>query len=188
MIGDYNNLPNRIQTPNSVMNASSMYNKIPVADPGNVRSVQSQGRSRLDASIVKPQDVFNQTFSDPKRPPFNVRTSRPEPAANKEGFVKFNPGPGSYSTRVSSIKKTFVGRDSGYSGLVSTKGKAEEFVYYTKENGGLIKHVQTMKLDRTVKDGVGMNKDRPIMGPGSYNMDDSVMNSFAGKINPIPPK
>ena len=102
--------------------------------------------------------------------------------------MKFNPGPGSYSTRVSSIKKTFVGRDSGYSGLVSTKGKAEEFVYYTKENGGLIKHVQTMKLDRTVKDGVGMNKDRPIMGPGSYNMDDSVMNSFAGKINPIPPK
>ena len=25
------------------------------------------------------------------------------------------------------------------------------------------------------------------MGPGSYNMDDSAMNSFAGKINPIPP-
>lgn len=38
-MGDYNSLPNRIQTPNSVMNASSMYNKIPVADPGNVRNV-----------------------------------------------------------------------------------------------------------------------------------------------------
>ena len=52
----------------------------------------------------------------------------------------------------------------------------------------MIKHVQTMKLDRTVKDGVGMSKDRPIMGPGSYNMDESAMNRFAGKINPIPEK
>ena len=45
-----------------------------------------------------------------------------------------------------------------------------------------------MKLDRTVKDGVGMSKDRPIMGPGSYNMDERAMNRFAGKINPIPEK
>ena len=52
----------------------------------------------------------------------------------------------------------------------------------------MIKHVQTYKLDRTVKDGVGMKKDRPKMGPGSYNMAEEAMNSVGGNINPIPPK
>ena len=103
--------------------------------------------------------------------------------------MKFNPGPGSYSTRVSSIKKTFIGRESGYSGLVSTHGKPEEFVYYTKENGGLIKHIQTMKLDKTVKDGVGMAKDKKRqVGPGFYNVEEHIMSSVGGNINPIPPK
>ena len=50
MLSDYQNIQNRLQTPNSVMNASTMYTKIPVADSGHIRNVQSQGRSRLDDS------------------------------------------------------------------------------------------------------------------------------------------
>ena len=117
-----------------------------------------------------------------------MRTSRPTPAAGMEGFVKFNPGPGSYSTRVSSIRNNFVGRDSGFSGLVSQQGKREDFVYYTRENGGLIKHVQTMKLDKTVKQGVVSKGDRAKLGPGAYRPADYTMNNICGNINPIPEK
>ena len=117
-----------------------------------------------------------------------MRTSRPTPAAGAEGFVKFNPGPGSYSTRVSSIRNNFVGRESGFSGLVSQQGKREDFIYYTRENGGLIKHVQTMKLDKTVKDGVQIKRGGLRAGPGAYRPTDYTMSNVGGMINPIPEK
>ena len=38
-----------------------------------------------------------------KKPAFNTGTFRLPNEATREGFVRFNPGPGSYSTRVNSI-------------------------------------------------------------------------------------
>jgi len=116
-----------------------------------------------------------------------VRTNRPHGAAGKEGFVTFNPGPGSYSTRVSSIKNNFVSQDSSFSGLVSQQGKREDFVYYTRENGGLIKHVQPLKLDKTQKAEITViKKGEAKIGPGTYHPLDNTMSNIGGMINPIP--
>ena len=116
------------------------------------------------------------------KPPFNVKTSRKPVEAGQEGFVVFNPGPGSYSTRVSSIKNNFVGKDSTFSGLVSAQGKREDFVYYTRENGGLVKRVQPLKLDKTEKKGVQVKKGPPNVGPGAYKDVTYAMNQTGGII------
>ena len=78
-----------------------------------------------------------------------------------------------------------MARDSGFSGLVSAQGKREDFVYFTRENGGLIKHVQPLKLDKTVKKGVQVKKGPVNMGPGAYNPLDYTMSNIGGMINPI---
>lgn len=72
-----------------------------------------------------------------KKPAFNTGTFRNSDAFNANTF---NPGPGSYSTRLNSIGSQFVdvrGTDKNFKGLLSSQGAREKNVYFTKENGGL---------------------------------------------------
>ena len=46
-----------------------------------------------------------------------------------------------------------------------------------------------MKLDKTVKDGVGMAKEKKrLVGPSFYKVEEHTMKSVGGNINPIPTK
>ena len=57
-----------------------------------------------------------------KKPAFNTATNRQPNEATKAGFVQFNPGPGSYSSRVNSLGSQFIdsrGADRIFKGLVS---------------------------------------------------------------------
>ena len=57
-----------------------------------------------------------------KKPAFNTGTFRLPNEATREGFVRFNPGPGSYSTRVNSIGSQYIdekGADHIFKGLLS---------------------------------------------------------------------
>jgi hypothetical protein len=68
----------------------------------------SNGRNQ---AISGNGEVFNSTIieqAEEKKPPFNVQCQRVDAAATKAGFLTFNPGPGSYTTRMSSIKTNFV--------------------------------------------------------------------------------
>ena len=57
-----------------------------------------------------------------KKPAFNTGTFRLPNEATREGFVRFNPGPGSYSSRVNSIGSQYIGEkgaDRIFKGLLS---------------------------------------------------------------------
>ena len=78
-----------------------------------------------------------------RKPAFNTGTFRLPNEATREGFVRFNPGPGSYSTRVNSIGSQFIdskGADHIFKGLLSSQGNRDKKVFYTRENGGLKQH------------------------------------------------
>ena len=75
-----------------------------------------------------------------KKPAFNTGTFRLPNHANDLGYVSFNPGPGSYSSRMNSLGKHFVdvkGSDKHFKGLLSSQGIRDRNVYFTRENGGL---------------------------------------------------
>ena len=75
-----------------------------------------------------------------KKPAFNTGTFRLPGEANERGYVAFNPGPGSYSTRINSIGSQYVdvkGTDKHFKGLLTSQGAREKNVYFTRENGGL---------------------------------------------------
>ena len=81
--------------------------------------------------------------------------------------MTYYPGPGSYNTKVSGIKQNYVTKDSFFSGVVPQS--EEQGVYYTRENGSLIKHTQPLALDKTMKEGIMYNKEQvENVGPGYY--------------------
>lgn len=107
-----------------------------------------------------------------KKPAFNTATFRPPNEATKEGFVRFNPGPGSYSTRVNSIGSQYIdakGADRIFKGLLSQQGTRDKKVFYTRENGGLKQHNQPLSLGITVRHGVQICQEAVLnQGPGKY--------------------
>ena len=130
----------------------------------NNRAVFSNdGRNRetkfygLDASMTQDlgyrastrgtENLFSDSIveqAQARKPAFNTGTYRLPNEATKEGFVRFNPGPGSYSTRINSIGSQFVdtqGADQIFKGLLTQNAQAKDkTVYYTRENGGLKQH------------------------------------------------
>mmetsp|Transcript_23407 Transcript_23407/g.31361 ORF Transcript_23407/g.31361 Transcript_23407/m.31361 type:complete len:141 (-) Transcript_23407:2628-3050(-) len=107
-----------------------------------------------------------------KKPAFNKGTFRLPNQANNLGFVSFNPGPGSYSTRINSLGSQYVdvkGKDKHFKGLLTSQGGHEKNVYFTRENGGLKQHNQPLSLKRTVREGVDVRKEMlENTGPGHY--------------------
>jgi len=98
-----------------------------------------------------------------KKPAFNASTGR-EATVNSTA-TSFNPGPGSYSTRISSIKTQFVKkewnketnkdkiRNSKLSPVNQLTKEEESGVdqppfFYVKERGGYVKHYQPLAVDR----------------------------------------
>ena len=109
-----------------------------------------------------------------KKPPFNIGTFRPPTEASKHGFVSFNPGPGSYSTRINALGSQFIDvkdADKIFKGLVSQQGlRDKNAFYYTRENGGLKQHNQPLSLGQTNREGVVINPQHLLnKGPGHYN-------------------
>ena len=80
--------------------------------------------------------AFSRLIERNGKPPFNVISIRKEPAAGKEGFVTFNPGPGSYTTRMSSMKTHYVARDTK---IAPSFNQYEPGYFFTSNNGGLKK-------------------------------------------------
>ena len=107
-----------------------------------------------------------------RKPAFNTGTFRLPNEATREGFVRFNPGPGSYSTRIKSIGSQFIdakGADHIFKGLLSTQGTKDKKVFYTRENGGLKQHNQPLSMGITIREGVVMNPEAvKNTGPGHY--------------------
>ena len=91
---------------------------------------------------IQEEPVFYRTkYSNGKKPPFNVSCPRRNPAESPNGYISFHPGPGSYTTRMSSIKTNFVQRESQGQTVISSLTKAEPGYYFTRDNGGLTKHI-----------------------------------------------
>ena len=65
-----------------------------------------------------------------KKPPFNTSTFRKSQHAGKEGFITYNPGPGSYNTKVWGIRSNFVSKDSYFSNVIQKPD--EQGVYFTR--------------------------------------------------------
>ena len=96
-----------------------------------------------------------------------MKSIRKDPAAGQEGFVVFFPGPGSYTTRMSSIKTNFVPRDAHRQTVLSSISKQEPGFYFTRDKGGLTKHIQPLKLDKTKRQDWQLAATNP--GPGKYD-------------------
>ena len=103
---------------------------------------KSTNKSFVKATSSSGEDgLFCESIVDmakQRKPPFNTATFRKSLHAGKEGFVTYNPGPGSYNTKVEGIKSNYVTKNSFFAGVLGDVD--EEGVYYTRENGGLIKH------------------------------------------------
>lgn len=98
----------RLTTPDNV--APNSYQKIEIGYP---RPIQTRDEGKRDSSANDLNiSAFSRLVDRNEKPPFNVISIRKEPAAGKEGFITFNPGPGSYTTRMSSMKTHYVGRDA----------------------------------------------------------------------------
>ncbi len=83
--------------------------------PGAARS-STQGTDNIFSESIVEQAQL-------KKPAFNTGTFRPPGEANAQGFVSFNPGPGSYSTRIKELGSQFVdtsGADGHFKGLLSS--------------------------------------------------------------------
>ena len=115
-----------------------------------------------------------------KKPPFGVGTYRPNATAGRHGETNFNPGPGSYSTRMSSIRNQFVrSSDDEFAQVINqtVDGRKKGF-YFTKQNGSLVKHPEPLAVDRTRRQGMTFNKEAlNTVGPGHYDIA-SVDSSF----------
>lgn len=137
------NTSKRLTTPDSTnFEAFQKIDPVPVARNTFTRA---EGRE-----LLQEEPLFYRTkYSQGKKPPFNVSCPRTDPAASPNGFVSFYPGPGSYTTRMSSIKTNFVVRESQGQTVLSSLTKAEPGYYFTRDKGGLSKHIQPLKLDKT---------------------------------------
>jgi hypothetical protein len=77
--------------------------------------------SRLDIPFVRPPqtrggvrgELLDENFqSQARKAPFNVQgKQRIDPQALEKGVLSYNPGPGSYTTRMSSMKTTYVPKE-----------------------------------------------------------------------------
>lgn len=123
----------RLTTPDNV--APNSYQKI---EFGYQRPIQTREESRRDSSAEGLNtSAFSRLVDRNGKPAFNVISIRKEPAAGKEGFITFNPGPGSYTTRMSSMKTHYITREMK---IAAPSLKQEEPGYFfTKNNGGLKK-------------------------------------------------
>ena len=98
------------------------------------------------SSTYGTENLFSESIVEQaqlKKPAFNTGTFRPPNEANSRGFVTFNPGPGSYSTRAKELGSQFIdtkGADGHFKGLLSSQGPRDKNVYFTRENGGLKQH------------------------------------------------
>ena len=128
-----------------------------------------------------------------KKPAFNAGTGR-EATVNSTGS-SFNPGPGSYSTRISSIKTQFVKkewnkeaskkhiRDSKLSPVNQLSNEEEAGgdqlpFFYVKERGGYVKHYQPLAVDRLQRTGCKEVAGSGI-GPAYYKTESGFTSSFA---------
>ena len=92
--------------------------------------------------------------------------------ANSLGYVSFNPGPGSYSSRINSLGSHFVdvkGSDKQFKGILSNQGGKDGNVYFTRENGGLKQHNQPLAMNKTGRKGIDYSRDMLMnTGPVHY--------------------
>ena len=123
----------RIATPENV--APNSYQKLDMGPEIRITKTRAGPRE----STVDEQNPLSQKVQE--KAPFNVKSIRKDPAAGQEGFVVFNPGPGSYTTRMSSIKTNFVPRDTHGQTVLSSISKQEPGFYFTRDKGGLTKHI-----------------------------------------------
>ena len=134
------------------------------------------GQARPQTRAIETANLFSESLAEQaqsRKPAFNTGTFRVPNYATAEGFVRYNPGPGSYSMRSNTIGSQFIdakGADQVFKGLLSHQGaKNNQNVYYTREKGGLKQHNQPLSLGKTVREGVILNKDAvENMGPGHY--------------------
>ena len=126
------------------------------AAAGNRIILSQESRNRdaklnaLDQNFAKSsthgtENLFSESIVEQaqlKKPAFNTGTFRLPNEATREGFVIFNPGPGSYSSRINSLGSQFIDTvgENAFKGLLSQQGVREKKLYYTRENGGLKQH------------------------------------------------
>ena len=101
---------------------------------------KSFGKSFAKATSIGGDGLFYESIAEEaksKKPPFNSATFR-DTVSGAERTSSYVPGPGHYNTKVGCIKNNYVTKDSFFSGVIAHENDSK--FYYTRENGGLIKH------------------------------------------------